>query len=74
MSSSDPVQALTAQGVFIRDSAVYYLTPAQLASVEEELQAMEESMGFEVTAWIVTDCLLRAARANDRMPSPRWRR
>jgi hypothetical protein len=68
------VQALTAQGVFIRDSAMYYLTPAQLASIEEELQAMEGTLSFEVTAWIVTDCLLRAARANERMPSPRWRR
>lgn len=73
-SSSDPVQALAAQGVYTRDSALYYLTPAQLASVEEELQAMQESMSFEVTAWIVADCLQRAARANERMPFPRRRR
>ena len=72
-SSSDPLQALASQGLYIRDTAAYYLTPSQLAAIEAELRAMEESMSFEVTAWVVTDCLYRAARANERMPSPRQR-
>lgn len=70
-ASSDPVAALRQQGLYIRDSAMYYLTPAQLAAVEAELEAMEASMSFEVTAWVVTDCLQRAARANERMPTGR---
>ena len=65
------MQALASQGLYIRDTAAYYLTPAQLAAIEAELRAMEDSMSFEVTAWVVTDCLMRAARANERMPSPR---
>lgn len=72
-SGRDPAQALAAQGVYIRESAVYYLTPPQLAAIEAEMRSMEDSMSFEVTAWILLDCLQRAARANDRMPSPRRR-
>lgn len=72
-SGSDPVEALASQGLYIRDSAAYYLTSAQLGAIEAELRAMEESLSFEVTAWVVTDCLMRAARANERMPSPRRR-
>ena len=72
-TGSDPVQALASQGLYIRDTAAYYLTPAQLAAIEAELTAMEDSMSFEVTAWVVTDCLMRASRANERMPSPRRR-
>jgi len=72
-SGRDPAQALAAQGVYIRESAVYYLTPPQLAAIEAEMRTMEDSMSFEVTAWIVLDCLQRAARDNDRMPSPRRR-
>ncbi len=72
-SGSDPVEALGSQGLYVRNTAAYYLTPAQLAAIEAEMRAMEESMSFEFTAWVVTDCLMRAARANERMPSVRRR-
>ncbi|EIE23375.1 hypothetical protein COCSUDRAFT_62912 [Coccomyxa subellipsoidea C-169] len=69
--ADDPVSELAAQGVYIRDSAVYYLTPCQLAAVTADLEAMEDSMAVELTSWLVSDCLMRAARANDRMPAQR---
>ncbi|CAK0787765.1 hypothetical protein CVIRNUC_010987 [Coccomyxa viridis] len=72
-SGGDPVQALLQQGVSIRDSAVYYLTPAQLAAVQADLEEMEQDMSFEFTAYVLFDCLQRASRANDRMPSGRRR-
>ena len=72
-SGSDPVQALLQQGVSIRDSAVHYLTPAQLAAVQADLEEMEQDMSFELTAYLLFDCLQRAARANERMPSGRRR-
>ncbi len=68
-SADDPVSALAAQGVYLRDSAVYYLTPCQLAAITADLEAMEDSMAVELTSWFVSDCLMRAARANERMPA-----
>ena len=43
----------------IRDSAVYYLTPAQLAAVQADLEEMEQDMSFEFTAYVLFDCLQR---------------
>ncbi|BDA47221.1 hypothetical protein COCOBI_10-0660 [Coccomyxa sp. Obi] len=70
-SADDPVTALAAQGVYLRESAVYYLTPCQLAAITADLEAMEDSMALELTSWFVSDCLMRAARANERMPAQR---
>ena len=50
---------------------MYYLTPAQLAAVQADLEEMEQDMSFEFTAYVLFDCLQRASRANDRMPSGR---
>lgn len=69
LSASDPQEALAAQGVYLRDSAIYYLTGRQLAAIRADLEAMEESVSVELTSWFVGDCLMRAARANSRMPS-----
>ncbi len=69
--ADDPVSELAAQGVYIRDSAVFYLTPCQLAAVTADLEAMKDSMAVELTSWLVSDCLMRAARANERMPAQR---
>ena len=70
--AEDPEQALARAGVAASGSAVCYLTREQLSAVETDLEVMEQSMSVEVTAWFVTDCLLRAARANNRMPV-KWR-
>lgn len=70
-SADDPVSVLAAQGVYLRDSAVFYLTPCQLAAITADLEAMEDSMALELTSWFVSDCLMRAARANERIPAQR---
>jgi len=70
-SADDPLAALAAQGVYIRDSAVCYLTPCQLAAVSADLAAMEDTLALELTSWLVSDCLMRAARANQRAPAGR---
>lgn len=67
----DPVSELAAQGVYIRESAVCYLTPCQLAAITADLEAMEDSLAVELTSWLVNDCLVRAVRANERMPAQR---
>jgi len=69
--SADPVAALGQNGVFAPESAVHYLTPGQLAEVAGDMEDMEESLSYEVTAWVLMDKLGRARRANDRMPVPR---
>ena len=70
-ASEEPEQALAVAGVAADGSAVCYLTREQLAAVVADLEAMEETLSVELTSWFVTDCLLRAARANNRMPVPR---
>ena len=67
----DPVSELAAQGVYIRESAVCYLTPGQLSAITADLEAMEDSLAVELTSWLVSDCLMRAVRANERMPAQR---
>ena len=69
--AEEPEQALAAAGVSASSSAVCYLTRGQLGAIVADLEAMEESLSVEMTAWFVTDCLLRAARANHRMPTVR---
>lgn len=64
---------LLRQGVYMQSSsAVCWLTPGQLAGVVADLTAMESNLNFEITSWLVNDCLVRAERANNRMPVT-WR-
>ena len=71
-SAEDLEADLMRQGVYFSGSAVSYLTPGQLENVTADLIAMEDSLSFEMTAWLLTDCLARAKRANDRLPVS-WR-
>jgi hypothetical protein len=71
--AEDPEQALARADVAASSSAVCYLTREQLRAIEADLEAMEQSMAVEITAWFVSDCLLRAGRANSRMPVSRRR-
>lgn len=51
-----------------------WLTPAQLAIVEAELAracATLDASALEAAAFFLSDCLLRARAANNRVPS--WR-
>ena len=48
-------------------SAIAWLTPAQLLTVQKELERMEEQLGFETTAWWLSDVLMRARVTNSRM-------
>lgn len=67
----EPTVALSQNGVFAPESAVHYLTPAQLEAVQADMAEMEGSLSYEVTAWVLTDKLGRARRANNRMPVSR---
>lgn len=62
LQAEDPEQALSAAGVYASSGAVTWLTPAQKACLVAELELMERQLSFEMTAYYVTDCLLRAAR------------
>ncbi|KAK9827905.1 hypothetical protein WJX74_008444 [Apatococcus lobatus] len=57
---SDPEAALLKAGVSFTSSAILWLTPAQLAIVEQDLADMELSMSFEITAYVLADRLGRA--------------
>lgn len=59
------------------EGAFVYLSPAQLAVLEEELAAACTTMDairLEAAAFFVSDCLLRARVANNRVPTgaSRW--
>lgn len=70
----EPEVALQAAGLyFAYDAAVCWVTPGQLAVLTEELEAMEETMSMEITGYYITDCLLRARHANDRVTYVRTR-
>ena len=66
--AADPQSALEAAGLhFAYDSAVNWVTPAQLAVLTEELEAMSmDATSMDITSYYVTDCLLRAQQANNR--------
>lgn len=69
-AADDPEQALAEAGVFASGTAICYLTADQRAAVEADLAAMEQgAQSVEITSWFVSDCLLRAARANNRVTS-----
>lgn len=66
--SVDPEEALRCAGVyFAADGAVAWVTPVQLEALEAELTAMETTMSYDLTRYYVTDCLLRARFANNRV-------
>ena len=63
----DPQAALSLNGVAAPDSAICYLTPAQLATLVSELEEMELALSYETTAWSVREKLGRARLANRRV-------
>lgn len=66
--SVDPEEALRCAGVyFATDGAIAWVTPVQLEALEAELTAMEATMSYDLTGYYVTDCLLRARFANNRV-------
>jgi hypothetical protein len=67
--SADPQAALEAAGLhFAYDSAVNWVTPGQLAVLTAELEAMSmDATSMDITSYYVTDCLLRAQAANNRV-------
>ena len=65
-SGSDPESALLEAGVSFSSSSILWLTPAQLAIVEQDLADMEKSLSFEITAYVLADRLGRARFANGR--------
>ena len=67
--AADPQSALEAAGLhFAYDSAVNWVTPAQLAVLTDELEAMSmDATSMDITSYYVTDCLLRAQQANNRV-------
>lgn len=71
-NADDPEAALRALGVGVSEGAIYYLTPAQLKIVETELETAAMSMNRiteEACAYFLSDCLLRARVANNRVVS-----
>ena len=58
---------LMGAGLSVSGATICWLTPAQLLTVQQELEKMEMNLSFELTAWWLSDCLLRARVANNRM-------
>jgi hypothetical protein len=58
---------LLAAGLSFTSSAITWLTPAQLLTVQKELERLEEQFNFETTAWWLSDVLMRARVTNSRM-------
>ena len=56
-----------AAGLSVSSSAIAWLTPAQILTVEQELEKMEMTLSFETTAWWLSDVLMRARVTNSRM-------
>ncbi len=65
---------LLAVGLSVSSSAICWLTPAQMLTVERELERMEASLSFETTAWWLSDVLMRARVTNNRMSRVRANR
>lgn len=74
VDAPDPEGVLQAAGLFFAyDAAVCWVSPGQLAELIAELEAMEQTMSVDITSYYVTDCLLRARHANDRVTYVRTR-
>lgn len=71
--AEDPQPALMVAGVSAPDSSFVYLTEEQMEAVRVELEAMQQSWAFELTAYYLADCLARARLANNRTEVQRWR-
>lgn len=56
------------EGVFVPESAIYYVTDPQLLGLKEVLTDMEFSLDYTTASWMLTDHLSRARIANYRMP------
>ena len=51
--------------------ALHWLSPGQLEAVTSMLREMEETQhDMEPMQWVISDCLLRARRANARTREP----
>ena len=61
---------LLAAGLAAPAYAVNWLSPAQLAAVQQVLASMEERFDFEAAAWCLDDMLRRARRSNERLDIP----
>lgn len=59
-------EALLAVGVQTQGGVLTWLTAAQRSAVDELMEEVEQTFEFEVTAWYLADCLLRAERTNRR--------
>lgn len=60
----DPEESLMLAGVGAAGGAICYLTPGQLGAAEALLGEMDRTLAYDMTAWLLSDGLLRAARAN----------
>lgn len=74
--ADDPEGALSQAGVSFNEGfCVVYLSPQQLAVLQQELERMSAAMdtiSIEVAGFFVRDCLLRARVANNRMAGTRY--
>ena len=71
-AGKDPWYALQEQGVQCSESAFVYLSPQQLAIVEQELErasAALDATSMQAASFYLSDCLMRARVANNRMPT-----
>jgi hypothetical protein len=64
-------EALLQLGLPAQGGAVVQLTEAQLGEVYVLMGVLEDTLDFSTVSWILGDCLVRAARANARVPQPR---
>ena len=64
--ADDIQEAVAREGVFVPESAIHYLTKAQLSEVQELFIEMEMSLDYLTTSWMLTDQLNRARIANYR--------
>jgi hypothetical protein len=63
-------EALLQLGLPGLGAAVVQLTEPQLAEVHVLMGVLEETLDFSTVSWILGNCLVRAARANARVPQP----
>lgn len=67
----DPQGALQQAGAAPSESAIVYLTAEQLREVRAELEGMGlDAVSIEACASYLSNCLLRAGTANNRVPPP----
>jgi hypothetical protein len=62
--------ALLQLGLPGQGGGVVHLTEAQLVEVHTLMSVLEDTLDFSTVPWILGDCLVRATRANARVPQP----